>query len=368
MNHAKRIRALSAEIRKAGLAVLLVATHESDSKNVFYLSGFSGTTGLLAVTPQGATLAVDGRYIARAKREAKAVRIVPVPSPSKEGRLVAHIHAVFEALRIPARARVGFEGERIGVLIASSWQKRFRQRFVPIRGIVERLRGVKDADEIRLIASGCRSTSRAFNDIVHRVHAGMREREVANLIESALKERGALAPSFETIVASGPNSAIPHHATGNRRLRAGEPVIVDFGGIFPGGYVSDMTRTLFVRGKKPSTKFVEIYRIVLEANRRSARALRPGMTWKEYDAVARAYIKEQGYGEYFLHGLGHSLGLEVHDPYDYREIPIRAGTVLTDEPGIYLPGEGGVRIEDDLVVTAHGARLLTSGAYNPVQN
>jgi Xaa-Pro aminopeptidase len=178
-----------------------------------------------------------------------------------------------------------------------------------------------------------------------------------------LRKHGAVDNSFSSIVASGPNSAIPHHATGDRKLKSGEPVVMDFGGVFSSGYCSDITRTIFVPGRTPSTKMQEIYNIVLAANQKARKALRPGMMYRDYDRVARDYIKDRGFGKYFTHGLGHSLGLEAHDPFDYENAPLAEGTVFTDEPGIYIDGLGGVRIEDDLVVTAGGAERLTSAPY-----
>ena len=139
--------------------------------------------------------------------------------------------------------------------------------------------------------------------------------------------------------------------------------MVDFGGLFPNGYVSDITRTLFVPGKKPAPKLAEAYRVVLVAHKKAFDILKPGIMWSEYDHTARSYIKEQGFGEYFAHGIGHSLGLEVHDPYDYDQEPIREGMVITIEPGIYLPGLGGVRIEDDVVITRDGAKKLSHAPY-----
>ncbi len=365
MNHAKRIRELRTELRERKLAVLIVVIHEGANRNLEYLSGFSGTTGVLAVSTRGAALAVDGRYHVRAKEEAVGVRVAPIPSGRREPRLAAYVRTALGTLNISPRSKVGFEGDRVSVLMAEAWRKKLRHTFIPTEHIVERMRGVKSVEEIRIIADACRRTARAFGDIAPRIRSGMREREVADMLEAALKSRGASAPSFETIVASGPNSATPHHKTGERKLRAGEPVVIDFGGKFRHGYVSDMTRTVFVPGKRPDRTLLEIYTIVREANERALRALRPGMLWREYDAVARSYIKERGYGDYFTHGLGHSLGLDVHDPYDYQEAPIMPGTIMTDEPGIYLPGVGGVRIEDDLLVTAKGARRLTPAAPNP---
>ena len=140
-------------------------------------------------------------------------------------------------------------------------------------------------------------------------------------------------------------------------------MVIDFGGRFPSGYCSDITRTIFVRGRKPNEEMLRIYEIVLDANRRASRAVRAGMSWKAYDKTARDFITKAGYDKYFTHSIGHSLGLDVHDTYDYKNDAIAVGAVLTCEPGIYLPGKGGIRIEDDLVITKRGTTRLTHTPY-----
>ena len=248
-------------------------------------------------------------------------------------------------------------------LTARVWERRIPATLVPMEDVVGRIRQYKDDDEIAALRHACRITSNVFQEVARRVRPGMRERDLARELDNTLRNRGAVDNSFETIVASGPNAAIPHHNTGDRRLKPGEPVVMDFGGRFGSGYCSDLTRTVFVPGKKPDPEMRRIYSIVHAANRAAFRALRPGMKWKEYDAVARVHIAQAGYEKEFAHSLGHSLGLEAHDPYDYQHDAIRVGTVLTDEPGIYIEARGGVRIEDDIVMTPNGPKLLTNAPY-----
>ncbi|MBX9765277.1 Xaa-Pro peptidase family protein [Patescibacteria group bacterium] len=363
-NYRGRLSALRGVFKKENIDALVVVTIEDSNKNVQYLSGFGGTTGALIITKTSAVLAVDARYTERAQEEAYGIRVITIPSNVKKvGNFAHYVDTALSATALPRRARIAFEGARVPYLMVHAWNKHLKRVLIPTEGMVERLREVKDTHELKYLARAGKITSDVFTRVAKRIRAGQTEREVAQMLDIELKKSGAQKNSFDTIVASGPNSAIPHHETGNRHLKPGEPVVMDFGGVFEGGYCSDITRTIFVPGKKPHAELAKIYRIALEANKKSFRALRPGMTWKEYDAVARSYIDEKGYGKFFSHGLGHSIGLETHDPYDYARSPFREGTVLSNEPGIYISGVGGVRIEDDVVVTKSGARCLTPAPY-----
>lgn len=363
MNTVSRLKKIQAILTREKLAALIVVAREGNNKNMFYLSGFGGTTGVLVVSRKKAVLAVDGRYVMRAKREAKGVRVVALTPTKKKGEMVPYLEAALKGLSLPKGASVGYEGMRVPVLVARSWAHVLPFKLSPTRNVVERLRSVKDTEEIRALTRAARTTSRALSDVLPRIRRGMTESHVALLVEYALRKRGAVQASFDTIVASGPNAAIPHHKTGTRKLKSGDVVVIDCGGLFPDGYVSDITRTLFVPGEKPDPKLLEAYRAVLIAHKKAFDCLKPGVTWREYDRAARTYIEEQGFGKYFTHGVGHSIGLEVHDPYEYDRDPFTEGAVLTVEPGIYLPGLGGVRIEDDVLVTKTGAQKLSTAPY-----
>lgn len=354
MDFKKRVATLQGCFAEKRLDALIIATIEGNNKNTVYLSGFGGSTGFLIVSKENAALVVDGRYTLRAQEEARGVSVVEVKKD------LGFIRTALSALGLTEGARIGFEADRVSVSMANAW-KEVCPNLIPTQHLVETLRHTKDADEITLLMHACSVTSTVLESSIEQIVPGMREVDVARLLDFSLREVGASANSFETIVASGSNSAAPHHETGERVLESGDPVVIDFGGIFA-GYCSDITRTIFVPGKEPDKELLNIYAIVLEANQMAKRALTLGMTMKEYDHVARSVIEKHGYGEYFTHSLGHSLGLEAHDPYDYTA-PFAEGMVVTDEPGIYIPGLGGVRIEDDLVVTAHGARVLTPAQY-----
>ncbi len=360
----ERIKMLRSLLKKIHLDALIVATEERKNKNLFYLSGFGGSTGVLLVTRNKVILAVDARYTQRARKESN-VSVVEIPPRSKrayKGHLTEYLAAALEKAELPAHARIGFEGEHVSVSACEVWKK-IILKLLPTRYHIERMRQVKDKEEIRYLTHAAKMTSTVFDEVNTKIKAGMTEKEVAYLIDMGLRTHGASENSFPTIVASGQNSAMPHHETGERKLKAGEPVILDFGGVFEGGYCSDITRTIFVRGKKPDQKLLEIYKVVLEANKKAAKILREGVMWKDYDAAARGYIEKEGYGKYFLHGVGHSVGLEVHDPYDYDKEPFAKGTIMTNEPGIYIEGLGGVRIEDMYLVGKRGATRLTSAPY-----
>ncbi len=355
-----RLKKLQKSLAKHKLDALIVRVNEGDNQNVLYLSGFGGTTGVLVITAKKAFIVTDARYYVRAAAEADGYKLVKV---IRGKRVVEHINEALKQAQLTKTSRIGFEAAHTPVQIAEMWGKDIHGKLVGTTHIVERFRQYKDAEEIAALRKACRITSRVYNEVAAVMKAGMTENDVCFELDMRLRKYGAVKNSFDTIVASGPNSAIPHHATGERKLKAGEPVVMDFGGLFPGGYCSDITRTAFVPGKKPTAKMQEIYNIVLGANKAAFRALKPGVKYRDYDKVARDYIDEHGYGKYFTHGLGHSLGLVAHDPYDYEHDPFDVGAVVTDEPGIYIDGVGGVRIEDDLVVTADGAERLTNAPY-----
>lgn len=339
---------------------MILRVWESDNKNVLYLSGFSGSAAHLFISRKKAYIICDPRYWLRIAGEVREFKLVK----QKRGvRPTDLINELLQAERLGSKARVGYESAHVSVDLLSRWKKEIKANLLPTLHLVERLRQYKDSDEIALLSKACRLTCKVYAEIVPLIKPGMTELELAFQIDMSLRKHGALTNSFDTIVAAGENSAVPHHATGKRKLKAGEPVVMDFGGLYPGGYCSDITRTVFVPGKKPKPELVEIYQLVLEANRKAFRALKPGMMWREFDTIARDCIEAGGYGKYFSHGLGHSLGLVAHDPFDYENDPFDVGTVVTDEPGIYIAGLGGVRIEDDLLVTATGAKRLTTAPY-----
>lgn len=356
----RRLKNLQKTLPENDLDGLLVRVSEGDNQNVLYLSGFGGTTGLLLITARKAFILADARYYARAEAEADGFKLIKLVRGQKPGE---GINDGFRQAGLSKSSKVGFEAAHLSVQMLDHWKKVLNCKLVPTSHLVERFRQVKDSDEITQLRKACRVTSKVYNEVEALLEPGMSETEVAFELDMRLRRYGAVANSFTSIVASGANSAIPHHATGSRKLRAGEPVIMDFGGLFPGGYCSDITRTAFVPGKKPNAKMREIYQIVLAANQAARKALKPGIMYREYDKVARDYIEQKGYGQYFTHGLGHSLGLVAHDPFDYEHDAFQAGTVVTDEPGIYIDGFGGVRIEDDLVVTTTGCERLTTAPY-----
>lgn len=355
-----RLKKLQQALVKHKLDALLVRVNEGDNQNVLYLSGFGGSTAVLVITRKNAYIVTDARYYTRAVAEAKDFKLVKVIRGRK---ITEHINEALALAKLTKTSKIGFEAAHVPVSIAEIWKGDLKGKLVPTQHVVERFRQFKDAKEVELLRKACRITSRVYNEVAALIAPGMTENEVAFELDMRLRRYGALGNSFPSIVAAGPNSAIPHHATGDRKLRAGEPVIMDFGGVFPGGYCSDITRTAFVPGKQPSKRIQEIYEIVLKANQAARKGLRPGVTYREFDKIARDYITKNGYGQYFTHGLGHSLGLVAHDPYDYEHDAFDVGTVVTDEPGIYIDGFGGVRIEDDLVVTSEGNERLTNAPY-----
>lgn len=328
-----RLRSLLADTDLSGLLV-------TDLINVRYLSGFTGSNAALWVSaddPAGDRISTDGRYLTQVAEQAPDLTLI-------EGRDVWR--TLVDAV----------DGEHLGfekhVVTVAQYDAAASDRLRGAEPLVERLREVKDAAEVELIARACAIADAALATLVEggAIRPGRTERQVARDLEWAMFECGGEAIAFETIVAAGPNSAVPHHRPTESVLAAGDFVKIDFGSVVA-GYHSDMTRT-FVLGE-PADWQEEIYSIVSHAQRVGCEALEPGIPTREIDAAARQVIEDAGFGDNYVHGLGHGVGLQIHEAPGIGKLgsgTLRSGSVVTVEPGIYLPGRGGVRIEDTLVV------------------
>jgi Xaa-Pro aminopeptidase len=325
-----------------------------------YLSGFTGedmppldTAGVLLVTPHEAILLTDSRFDIQAADEF-AGGTVRVRGP----RL---IESLAEQIRGLGVHRIGFEAQHLLYSHYEDLHKALPEvELVPTRGLIDKQRTVKDEAELALLRHAVAISDQAFDEVSAQIQPGMTEKQVARLIEARMIELGAEGPAFSTIVASGPNAAMPHAIPGDRAIQAGEPIVIDMGARYH-GYNSDMTRTIVLG--EPDARFKEIYNIVLRAHLDSEVAARSGVSGVAVDAAARDVIKAAGYGDNFGHGTGHGIGLEVHEgpraAAASTDESLDAGVVISIEPGIYLPGWGGVRIEDLVLLGPDGAEVLT---------
>jgi len=308
--------------------------------------------GAVLVTPRRVYLITDGRFDEAADAEAPwAVKLV-----RKTGLPAAAVRLI---KRLDLKT-VGVQREHICLEMYEALRSRLRpRRLVAAPAIVARLRVCKDAQEVEHLRRAVRVAQAAFRAAVRALRVGMSEGQLAARLEFEMRRRGASRASFPIIVAADANSSRPHARAGDRPIRAGGAVLLDWGAQV-GGYCSDLTRMLFI-GRIPP-RFGRLYRVVREAQRRAIETIRPGVRMCEVDAAARSYIAKAGLGAYFVHSLGHGLGLEVHEAprLDRRSKDrLEPGMVFTVEPGVYLPGVGGVRIEDDVLVTADGCEVLS---------
>lgn len=343
---------LVAGLGAAGCEGLLV----TNITNIRYLTGFSGSAALLLVTPDGLTFVTDGRYRDQAAAELGAAGVeatVLIGRSSDEQR--THLAGAAKAL-----GTLGLEAEDV------TWgqQRRFADgwfdaELVPTSELVEGLRMVKDEGEVARLAAACAVADAALGTVRPRLAAGLTEAEFALDLEWEMRRLGAEGPSFETIVASGPNGALPHHRAGSRRIAEGDLVVIDFGALVD-GYHSDMTRTVMVGEASPTQ--ARMYEVVAESQQAGVDAVRAGATSKAVDEACRAVIRDAGWEDAFIHGTGHGVGLDIHEAPRVSwsaDATLADGHVVTVEPGVYLAEHGGVRIEDTVVVTSDGSRTLT---------
>lgn len=337
-----------------GLDALLVTSRP----NIRYLSGFSGSAGLALATRTSLLVLTDFRYDEQARQECGAVARVEIEATSVWDRLFKELPTLrgigvigFEAHVVTVK-----EAERFSSTAAAAW------RWKPVSELVERLRVRKDAGEIAAIRSAAELAAEALRETLATVRPGQTELEIAARLEGALRRRGSEAYPFPTIVASGPRTALPHAHTSSRTVAAGEWLLLDFGAVVD-GYCADVTRTVVVGGRADDSQRA-LYSVVQDAQRRAREGVRVGMTGREADALARDPIEARGFGAAFGHSTGHGLGLEVHEaPRLARTVaePLPENAVVTIEPGVYIAGSGGVRIEDDVHLSADGPVLLTDG-------
>ena len=348
-----RLTRLRKSLEDNELDGILVSTPE----NRRYISGFTGSAGYLLVSEGDAVLATDFRYVEQAGRQAPDFR-------------VERIAAAYEWLPVlmsgMAVQRLGFEGHDLTVATHTALAKAIEDsdgssghELVVVDGVVEKLRAFKDPEEMSLLTRAVEIADHALDRVAPTITAGVREMDIAWELEKSMREAGAEAISFDIIVGAGPNGALPHHRADETVIGDREPVVIDMGATY-GGYCSDLTRTVIVGA--PDDKFRKVYDTVLRAQLEAEERVRPGMTGAETDAISREIITEAGYGNNFGHSLGHGVGLAVHESPGVgpkSEDPLENGMVFTIEPGIYLSGWGGVRIEDMVVLENGRARVLS---------
>ena len=336
----------------------------TESANIRWLTGFSGSAGTLLVTPERALLVTDGRYRTQSAEQvdasgAEGVDIIIGGGGAQRDALVAAASGA---------SRVGLEADRVSWAAATSWEASFSgSALVPASGLVEQLRHIKDEAEIaRMELAAAAADAALAQTLPLLAAAGRRTGEVLTeaafgaALDHAMRMQGAEDRAFETIVASGENSAKPHARPGSRIIGPGDPVVVDFGAMVD-GYRSDMTRTFCVGGE-PTGTLADVFAVVAQSQRAGVATVTPGREAGDVDAACREVIGAAGWAEHFEHGTGHGVGLDIHEGPSVgagSTAILHAGTVVTVEPGVYLPEIGGVRIEDTLVVTSEGSRPLT---------
>ena len=350
MDHIAKI---TAQLPEHGLDAMLVTSAPGER----YAVGFEGE-GWVLVSRDGARYSTDGRYIEAARQQVTGAEIVL----TERGQ--SHLALAREEIRRRGLKRVGFESGRVSADELGRWKDSLPCELVAAQGLLDGLRAAKDEEELARMRQAQRITDEAFREILNFIRPGLTEQEVAARLVYELLRRGGRRVSFDPIVAAGANGSMPHAVPGETVIQPGMFVTMDFGCVYE-GYCSDMTRTVAVG--QPTDEMERVYHTVLEAQRAGIAAARAGVTGSEVDRAARQAIQQAGYGSFFSHSFGHSLGLEIHEspnasPSEQTVFP--AGAVISAEPGIYLPGHFGVRIEDALVLREGGCEDITQAPKN----
>ena len=350
MNHLKQ---LAERLPEYDLDAMLLVSEPGER----YAVGFQGE-GCVLVTRNGTHYSTDGRYIEAARRQVAGAEVVLI---SREHSHLALARAYIQAHGLK---RVGFESGAVSVSWYQRWQRELNCELIPAQDLLDGLRASKDREELDAMLQAQKMTDEAFGEILNYIRPGLTEQEVAARLVYELLRRGARKVSFDPIVAAGANGSMPHAVPGETVIQPGMFVTMDFGCIYD-GYCSDMTRTVAVG--RPTEEMERVYETALAAQKAGIAAARAGISGQALDQAAREVIADAGYGDYFTHSFGHSLGLEIHEspnasPSETRLLP--AGTVISAEPGIYLPGRFGVRIEDVLVLREDGCQDITQSPKN----
>jgi len=355
--HTKRRKAVLTELASRKVDCLVV-THPA---NWYYLTGFTGESGALVISTDGTTLLTDGRFTVQGKEETSGVKI-----ELQQGGLYSALGGM---LRKKGLRRIGYDANHLTVAQWDALRKALgrKVRGFQASGLVERLRMRKDAQELAIMRKAAILAGEVLSGVLKLVKPGVRESELGAEIEYQMKKRGASGASFETIVASGPRSGLPHARPTAKKLRKNELVVLDLGAIL-NKYCSDITRTVYVGKAPPKVRLW--YQAVREAQAAAIAALSPGRTCGEVDAAARGVLAAHHLDQYFLHSTGHGLGLEVHEHPRLakgQKTQLASGNVVTIEPGVYLAGVGGIRIEDDVVVHGGRTELLTRASRDFIE-
>jgi len=343
-----RIEKLRAQLEALGLDGIIV----SSPSNRRYMTGFTGTAGTVLISKDKAKIVTDFRYVEQASEQAGEFEVV-------RGYRDGLMQQIADEIKRMNIRKLGFETEHLTFDVYQNYQTHIDAELIPVSGLIERLRMVKTEDEIRLIRTAAEIADATFAQILTFIRPGQSEKEIANEMEAILRKHGADSSAFNLIVVSGHRSALPHGLASDKIVEKGDMLTLDFGAYY-GGYRSDMTRTIAIGD--PGEKLKDIYRIVLEAELASIELLKPGASCSEIDNYTHAYIDKLGYGEYFGHGTGHGIGLDIHEEPFFAaksDKVLASGMIMTVEPGIYIPNLGGVRIEDDVLITDVGHEILT---------